>query len=69
MKGHLAKVSSANRVLKCNRLKPVPVGGFIGILPRKNYPESLPGYYIILSSVFFFHKKWGHFNDNDNEFV
>ena len=35
MKGHLANVSSVNRVLKCNGLKPVPVGGFIGILPRK----------------------------------
>ena len=61
MKGHLAKVSSANRVLKCNRLKPVPVGGFIGILPRKTTLGVSQGI-TLFSQVTFISKKWGHFN-------
>ena len=61
MKGHLAKVSSANRVIKCNRLKPVPVGGFIGILPRKTTRGVCQGI-TLFSQVSFISKKWGQFN-------
>ena len=61
MKGHLAKVSSANRVLKCNRLKPIPVGGFIGILPHKTTRGISQGI-TLFSRVSFISKKWEHFN-------
>ena len=65
MKGHLAKVSSANRVLKCNRLKPVPVGGFIGILSHKTTRGVSQGITLFSRVSFFFSKNWGHLNDNE----
>ena len=58
MKGRLAKVSNAKRVLKCNRLKPVPVGGFIGILPPKTTGGVSQGI-TLFSRASFFSKKWG----------
>ena len=40
-------------LLKCNRLKPVPVGGFIGILPRKTPGESPKVLHYSLECPFF----------------